>query len=132
MIEAGIEEVPITLFQKDFKKLSCLMSSACLKLAYEMIAVGKKPEVARIYGLLVGGTQARLMVAQPVLTLVDGVHQIHINISGDPDWTIDLLSEMPSPEATSTNGPPSCEFFETTLPATREMPQFSARTLRKI
>lgn len=131
MIEAGTERIPDSLLQKDFPKMSCLMSAACMDLAYQLIAAGKKPEIARVYGLLVGGTQARLMVASTVVKLESGLYQIHVNISGNSDWTINLLDEAPLPKAYPTDNPLLCEFFETSLSAAREFPALNIINILK-
>jgi len=55
------------------------MSANCIALAYELIAVGKKPELARTYGILNGGIKAQLCMAHPVVTTVEGNLNPHVS-----------------------------------------------------
>ncbi len=132
MIEAGVELVPSTLFHKDFKKLCCLMTAACFELAYDLISVRKKPELARIYGLLVSGTEARLLIAHPVLTLINDVWQMHVNISGEDSWAIHLLNEGPLPEVDSHELASGRVVFETVSPPTSQFPRFRRNSVRTV
>ena len=94
LIEVGKE--PFDLKEnphKDFSKLLSILSLNCVEMALELVAKGKKPELARVYGLWIGGHQIQFCVAHPVVTLNDeGKYEIHANLSFFPHWKFDLLS----------------------------------------
>lgn len=67
------------------------MTASCLHLANEMVKCNKMPELARVYGLLIGGTSARFLVARPIVDrCASGEHRIRVIITGDEAWSFDL------------------------------------------
>ncbi len=67
------------------------MTASCLHLANEMVKCNKMPELARVYGLLIGGTSARFLVARPIVNrCASGEHRIRVIITGDEAWSFDL------------------------------------------
>ena len=88
--------IPILLIEygsKDPTKMFSLMSANCIALAHELIAVGKKPELARTYGMLNVGIKTQLCVAHPVVSKVDESDnfQIHAHISSLKHWELNTF-----------------------------------------
>ncbi len=92
LVEYGADLVTDDRYHKDFAKMTCMMSASCLRLARKLVSLNRKPESARIYGLLIGGTRAQLLIAHPIVTKLDEKYDIHVNLSFDPDREINLLS----------------------------------------
>ncbi len=105
LVEYGVDVVELGFQHKDFSKMTCMMSSCCLSLSEKLVSLGRKPELARIYGLLVGNTKAQLLVAQSVVVQVGDEFQIQVNISSDPEWEIDLLATPRSSNPSASQGP---------------------------
>ena len=91
LVEYSRETVPGSNVHKDFGKSGCLAAACCLRLAQRLVELKRRPELARTYCLLVGGTGARLLIANPVIRQVGDEFEIHINVSFSPDWQINLL-----------------------------------------
>ena len=91
IVESGVEPAPGLHEHKDQTKSSCIMSACCVNLAYELARCGKKPELARVYGLLIGSTSARFVVARPVVNRrSDGKYEIKSHVCSEEDWHFDL------------------------------------------
>lgn len=124
LIEIGKESFDIEDSHKDFSKLLGLMSATCITMAQDLAIKKKIPELARVYGIWIGGSQFQLCVAHPVVTPTnDGRHQIHANLSFFPHWKYDILS---SDDKIQTNvpscpccAPLNCEGFECLLSGKR-------------
>lgn len=76
---------------KDFSKLTTMMSFACKSLCMKFFALNLDMTLARIFGIWISGTEVRLCVAHPVITMKDGFSHISVSISFHTHWNIDLL-----------------------------------------
>jgi hypothetical protein len=91
IVEMGNEKFPH--FHKDFSKLLCLLTVSCINMAHLMLAEGKNPEFARVFGIWVGGPQFQFCVAHPIISVSeDNFYEIYANVSFFPHWKFDLLS----------------------------------------
>ncbi len=97
---------------KAFVKMGMLLSNSCCRLAKKLIEVGRDPLVARSYGLLVGGTKARLLIAHPVITKFGEEFEVHASIHS---WVIDALGTDPLPT------PGTCEPQESIIASEGEI-----------
>ena len=96
LIEAGKEPFDLKNPHKDQSKLLGILSQACIKLAYGLIAAKKRPEDARTCGIWIGGSVIQLLVAHPIVTkLQDGKFEIHANITINSHWLYDLNNTVP-------------------------------------
>ena len=124
LIEAGKETFDVENSHKDFSKLLGLMSASCISLAINLVEAKKSPELARVYGAWIGGTQIQFCIAHPVSTLTDlGTYQFHANLTFCPHWKYDILStnNIPESEVSSCSCclPISGEGFESLIAGTR-------------
>jgi serine/threonine protein kinase len=103
LVEAGKEPFEGNTGHKDFSKLMGMLSIDCIKLAHKLEEIGKGAELSRVYGIWIGGLSAQLCVAQAVVNLVDGKHQIHCNLSFFPEWKMDLDSKTTSPSSQTSS-----------------------------
>jgi hypothetical protein len=97
LVEMGNK--PFLEMHKDFSKLLSLVSATCIKMAHMLIARKQIPELARTYGIWIGGAQFQFCVAVPVISEsknFPGKYEIHANISFFPHWKFDLLSSFNS------------------------------------
>jgi hypothetical protein len=61
-------------------------------LAYELIKLGKKPELAVTIGLLIGGFKCQFLTAHAIIRpLEDGTYEIYINISYHDHWEMEIF-----------------------------------------
>lgn len=89
-----------------------------------MVLAKRKPELVRVYGLLIGGLKAQVLVAHPVITrLGDGQHEIHVHISADESLTMDFLK--PSEAAKGKKKSNSIKAFEQLIEGTGDFPNLS-------
>ena len=109
LVEAGKGQALSRLEHKDNSKLLGMVSSFCIRMAYQLAQDKIDPALARTYGLLVGGTKAQLCIAHPEFRetgeIVDGkrVCEIHANVSFSEHWVFDLLSPTETPVLPSTS-----------------------------
>ncbi len=148
LIEAGVDVAERNLEHKDQTKLSCMMEACCVHLCKLMNDAGKKPEFVRVYGLLIGGTKARILVARPVITRLNGNNcEIHVIITSNDSDCFDLLDSItpmqvvdepagipaPTIQITGETGMQlaTCEMFEQNLEPSQNLPTIpSLNTLR--
>lgn len=112
LAEYGTEVVPQDFHHKDFSKMACMTSVICVRLAYDLAKLKKKPELVRVFGLLVGGTKAQLLVAQPVVVLEGRKYRIYASISFDPSWKFDLEPSKKPKVQVSSSSPPISHFMQ--------------------
>ena len=90
---------------KDFGKTLGLISANCVTLAHQLIELGRDPEEAIVYGILIGGTNIQLCTAHAVVTKVSvDSYEIHANLTSDDHWFMSLF-EFRSPSQESCNLP---------------------------
>ena len=110
-VESGKSPFSRDSQHKDFSKLLGIISANCITLAFQLYQSGKKPELARAYGMLIGGSTVQLCVAHPVISRVSGhdnLYEIHANISFKEHWLFDVLG----PENRAPCNLPCCSIFE--------------------
>ena len=72
---------------KDFGKIAGLISANCITMAHHLIKMGKNPEEARAYGILIGGYHVQLCTAHAVSTKVSAnAYEIHANLTFNDHW----------------------------------------------
>ena len=76
---------------KDFGKTLGMISANCITLAHRLVELGKKPEEAVVYGLLIGGLDVRLCTAHAVVTELNGSFEIHANITFHDHWHMNVI-----------------------------------------
>ena len=90
---------------KDFGKTLGLISAHCITLAHHLVAIGKKPEEAIVYGILIGGTNIQLCTAHAVVAKLGGnSYEIHANLTFDDHWFMSVF-EVPGHSQESCNLP---------------------------
>lgn len=92
-VEIGKDRVLPGLAHKDFTKLTCLMSQACLRLCVAMRNQKRDPKVVRVFGLWVGHSQFQLCVAHPVFLKNQNENRIDLSVhlSFPEHWRFDLI-----------------------------------------
>ena len=90
LVESALEESPPPSEHKDFAKLETVASLTCRKLAFELMKKGKNPLLAKCFGMLIGGRGAQIFVASAKAVEVNNIGQIHVEISKEDSWYIDL------------------------------------------
>ena len=60
----------------------------CVKLAHDLRKIGKKPDEARVYGIIIGGTQIQLCVAHAEIVKVDDTFEIQLKLQASITWTV--------------------------------------------
>ncbi len=96
LIEAGKKNTSWPIEHKDSSKMEASLSAVCTRFAFELQRRGKKPESARVFGLLIGGNIVRLLVAHAVAVPVleqENVFEIQTIVTASDDWTIDVTKE---------------------------------------
>ncbi len=138
LVESGADLEAENHEHKDQAKISCLMSACCMNLAHEMIKKGKKPEPVRVYGLLLGGTFARILVARPIVANIENdFYEVYATVSCDDSWGFDLRDDTnaQSSHELDPDSPKAFELFESdlapseplpTIPASEELKDFFA------
>jgi hypothetical protein len=79
---------------KDFTKLLCAMTAACIHLCNKMRAEKKDPNAARVYGLWIGNTTFHCIIAHPKFTSCPNFKrtEIHVILTFHEHWNSNLLS----------------------------------------
>ena len=97
-VEASKYEFSTEEMHKDFGKTLGLISANCVTLAHKLVAMGKKPEEAKVYGILIGGTNIQLCTAHAVVTKVldnsgggNNNYEIHANLTFDDHWFMNVF-----------------------------------------
>lgn len=107
LVEIGKETFNAEAPHKDHSKLLSLMSQACLKLAKALIEKKKRPEVVRVGGFWIGGLTIQFIVAHPVVTeQPNGRHEVHVHLTTNPDWYVDLSVKPEQPKLFPSNRNP--------------------------
>ena len=105
-VEAGRFGFSKENMHKDFGKTLGLISANCITLAHHLVAIGKKPEAAVVYGILIGGTSILICTAHAVVTkLSDNSYEIHANVTFDDHWFINVITPPPSSSASIVSDP---------------------------
>ena len=97
LIEYGAEAFSPDSSHKDLMKMNMMLIVFCHLLALELEKQGKKAELARVYGLWIGGSHAQMIVAHPIIKEIpnsdpeNGNFEIHIVISTVDHWHTDIL-----------------------------------------
>lgn len=107
-VESGMYPFTWESQHKDLSKILGMMSANCVTLAHELIKAGKRPELAKVYGMLIGGTKVQFCVAEAVITQKiddEKVFEVHANISFNKKWFFDIFDSLP-PSSRSNLSPP--------------------------
>lgn len=78
----------------DFSKMAGMMSAHCITLAHRLIEIGRTPELARVFGMLIGGSSVQFFVAQAAITQVLGtvdLFEVHAEIHFKDEWCFDIF-----------------------------------------
>ena len=116
LVEIGKNSFDTCYEHKDYTKLLSMMSVSCISLARELQLRGKRAELARTYGVWIGGLEIHFCVAHAVVTSEvgdndDELHEIHANLSFFPQWKFDILADEKDCES-SVDESYSCKLDE--------------------
>jgi hypothetical protein len=109
-VEAGRFGFSMENMHKDFGKTLGLISANCITLAHYLVAIGKKPEEAIVYGILIGGTSILICTAHAVVTKVSNSinsYEIHANVTFDDHWFMSVITPPSSSTITSIVSDPT-------------------------
>jgi len=93
-VEAGRLGFSKEGMHKDFGKTLGLISANCVTLAHHLVALGKKPEEAKVYGILIDGTNIQICTAHAIVTklnISDNSYEIHANVTFDGHWFMSAI-----------------------------------------
>ena len=98
LVKASREKVLPGFQHKDFSKMAAAMIQLCLANCKGFCSMGKDICRVRVFGIWVGGSQARFCMVHPKIH-VDGTgqKQISIMLSAPDCWTFDLLGPQSGP-----------------------------------
>ena len=92
LLECALERSPPGTDHKDYSKLETIVSITCRKKANRLIEQGRSPLSVRCYGMLIGGRGAQLLTAKLHYRTISGKRQLHVRISKEEAWYIDLVN----------------------------------------
>ena len=92
LIEYGSEGFDGDNFpHKDLMKMKMMLILACHRMACELEKHGKRAELARVYGLWVGGSSFQMIVAHPVIRNIDTEYRIDVVLTTNEHWCMNIL-----------------------------------------
>ena len=113
LVEASKEKVLPGFQHKDFSKMSTAMIQLCLANCKGFCSMGKDICRVRVFGIWVGGSQARFCMVHPKIH-VDGTgrKQISIMLSAPDCWTFDLLGPQSGSFCHGPRRQPLCYLYQ--------------------